>query len=125
MSWRSRKTGPRKGQHFRSRNPGSGTIFGAPEDKAIAREVHAASVSDAERSAKSLREDFAGAKERSKKEHLYRATLDEANRLEIGAHNMNNGPEARHSMREREEVFRSAANHMHSELWTPDGKPRK
>ncbi len=117
LSW---KTNKRTRQHFRPR-----TIFGAAEDQSIAREVHAESVSDAEKSARSLREDFASAKERSKREHIWRSTLDEANRLEIGAHNMNNHPDTRRNMAEREKVFRGAAARMHSELWTPNGKPRK
>jgi len=119
VSWKTRTRGSRRGQRFHPR-----TVFGEAQDQAIAQEVHATSVADAERSVKTLRSDFDSAKERSKKEHIWHSTLNEANRLEIGVHNMNYHPDVRANMAEREKVFRGAASHMHSELWTPDGSPR-
>jgi hypothetical protein len=97
--------------------PRKGTAFGPPENASLARDVHAQSREDARDSADQLQKDFDGARTREKKAEVYHATLNEANRLEIEAHNMNNGPEARESLAGRERVFRGSADRMHAELY--------
>lgn len=120
LSWRTNK---RTKNRFRS-GGSSRTIFGEARDQAIAQEVHATSVADAERSVASLEADFSRSETRAKRERIWRSTLDEANRLEIGAHRMDYYPEVRRNMAEREGVFRRAASRMHGELWDADGRPR-
>lgn len=97
--------------------PRGNTIYGPPESKQLAGEVHARSEADARRSAASLEKDFRESKTREKKVHVYRATLEEANRLEIGSNNSNNSPEARMRLRKEEGIFRAKADSMHRSLY--------
>ncbi len=93
------------------------TIYQPASDQRIARETHARSLEDSRRSAEELQKDFDGAKTREKKVHVWRATQEEANRLQIGAHNMRNSPEARLRLGKEERVFRARAERMHDELY--------
>lgn len=98
-------------------SPKQGTVFGPPRDKAVAEEVHSRSIGDARSSARELQRDFDGAATRAKKERVWRATLEEANRLQVGSHNMRNSPEARFRLGREERVFRERAERMHAELY--------
>lgn len=113
-----REKGARKSHPI---TPRTGTIYGPPSDQHVAEETHARSLEDARASADQLDSDFRGAKTREKKKHVWRATLDEANRLEIASHNMRNSADARMRLSEEEKVFRSRADRMHRELFPAGG----
>ena len=108
-NFRSRKDG----RHYPVRH----SIYSAPRDKTLANEVRGKNVEEARGSVAKLGKDFDNAKERSKKERIYHATLEEANRAEISSNNPRNGTEARMRQREVEVIFRKEADRMHGELY--------
>ena len=111
MSWRSKKSG----KHFPISQ--KGTLYRESSDQAISDEVHARDRKDAEASAAELTRDFRDAKTRDKKEHVWRATQEEANRLNVGAHNSNNSVEARRRLASEASIFQHAADRMHDDLY--------
>jgi hypothetical protein len=112
--WRSRKHGPHRGQHFlvRHRSRRKRGLFGPARHRDLEKAVHAESIADAERSAKELARKYNAAKTHDKKLRIKRATIQEANRLGVMANNPRISPEVRKNLREREEVFRRAAEKM-------------
>ena len=74
-------------------------------------------VEDAEASAAELKRDFDSAKALDKKEHVWRAAQEEANRLKVGAHNHNNSVEARRRLSVENQIFQREADSMHKELF--------
>lgn len=112
MQFRKRK-GSKRSYPITPRN----SLYGPPDDKHIASLVEGGSVAQSRASSEDLENEFRRSKTREKKEHIYRATQEEANRLEVAAHNHNNGAQTRANLREREIIFRDSANRMHDELY--------
>lgn len=110
--WRTKGKG-KKARHI---PVGGGTAFGPAENQSLAAEVRAGSVEDSRTSADDLERDFREAKTPAHKKEVWHATELEANRLDIDAHNMNNGPAERASLAERSRIFRAKADEMHAQL---------
>lgn len=113
MSWRTRGHG-KDARHFMA-HP-KRTLYGAPADETLAREVHSSSVPDARASSGQVLRDFRDAKTAERRKELWRAANEEANRLFVGSHNFNNGSGARRRLAEESDIWRKAADSMHSEL---------
>lgn len=110
MSWKTRKA---DGRHFQERPK---SIFHAPKDKHIAREINGSSPIEARASVETLAREF-NQSGRAKQIRIWKAVQEEANRAEIGSNNPNNGQEAQLRQREIEEIYRKEAIRMHDKLY--------
>ncbi|MDG6970146.1 MAG: hypothetical protein JRN54_03450 [Nitrososphaerota archaeon] len=113
MSWRTKGRGS-SARRFQSRPKRS--LYGPAKDENLAADVHASSGADARRSADQLEMDFRSAKTEARREEVWRATLQESNRLFVAGHNRNNGSAARKRLLEEHETFKAKADGMHEEL---------
>lgn len=119
MSWRSKKSGPNKGQHFRV-EPGKGKS-GPTGDVSFGPEEHLQTEAnetpeEVQRAIEVADLKFAAAKTPEAKEAVIEETKAKADRMALAGHNIHTAPNARFEERKNEDAVRTRIAAMEHQI---------